>query len=143
MPFLDTLVTVEVKNSQTSIETELYIKPMNSGIILHSSSAHPTSTKHNIIRNMFHRAMNNSSNKEKADRSIRKIWDLLVGNGYTPKVLERLLKEVRKSRSAKGEGGRRAKKGKGGDREHGGNRDKSGYGFLSLPYIDEQLLCKA
>ena len=61
VPFLDTLVTVETCGNVTKLETELYIKPTNSGIIFHSTSAHPKDTKHNIIRNMFHRAYNNSS----------------------------------------------------------------------------------
>ena len=44
VPFLDTLVTAETSDNVTKIETELYIKPTNSGIILHSTSAHPKDT---------------------------------------------------------------------------------------------------
>ena len=62
VPFLDTLVTGASRNNVTRIETELYIKTTNSGIILHYKSAHPTSTKHNIARNQFRRAIRNSSN---------------------------------------------------------------------------------
>ena len=33
VPFLDTLVTVEERINETKLETELYIKPTNSGIV--------------------------------------------------------------------------------------------------------------
>ena len=96
VPFLDTLVTVVKQGNATKLETELYIKPMNSGIILHYKSAHPTSTKHNIVRNQFLRAMRNSSSHSKEKVSIYKIWKLLVQNGYPEKVLKRILKEVQR-----------------------------------------------
>ena len=101
---------------------------MNSGIILHYKSAHPTSTKHNIVRNQFLRAMRNSSSHSKEKVSIYKIWKLLVQNGYPEKVPKRMLKEVQR----RGPPGRTDKTG----------RSKSGDGFLCLPYIDEELLCK-
>ena len=132
VPFLDTLVTVETRGSETSIETELYINPTNSGIILHSTSAHPKSTKHNIIRNMFHRAYNNSSCDEKANRSVAKIWALLLDNGYTSGLLKRLLSEVQRSRTR----GRQTKRGARGNKVKGTDTSD---GFLTLPYIDENL----
>ena len=130
VPYLDTLVTLETSGENTTIETELYIKPTNSGIILHSTSAHPTSTKHNIVRNMFHRAMDNSSSVEKERKSVDKIWNLLLKNGYNSGLLRRMLREVRLARTGNGRR-RKAKEGSG-----------SYDGFLTLPYIDEQLLCK-
>ena len=144
VPFLDTLVTVETYENITKIETELFIKPTNSGIILHSSSAHPKDTKCNIVRNMFHRAYNNSSSKQKEDKSVNKIWSLLLENGYTSRLLKRLLREVQRSRAKRGrrEGGRGTKgdgRGRRGDR---GREVDTEDGFLVLPYIDEQLLRK-
>ena len=97
VPFLDTFVTVETCENLTKLETELYIKPTNSGIILHSTSAHPKDTKYNIIRNIIHRAYNNSPNKQKEDNSVNKIWKLLLENGYPSKLLKRLLGEVGKT----------------------------------------------
>ena len=136
VPFLDTLVTVETCGNVTKLETELYIKPTNSGIILHSTSAHPKDTKHNIFRNMFHRAYNNSSSQQKEGRSINKIWNLLSENGYSSKLLKKLLREVQRARARRGRGER----GRGeGHRERGLD---SADGFLTLPYIDEQLLRK-
>ena len=38
VPFLDTMVTVEERSNETKVETELYIKPTNSGIVLHFKS---------------------------------------------------------------------------------------------------------
>ena len=94
VPFLDTLVTVEERNKVTRIETELYIKPMNSGIILHYEPAHPTSTKHSVARNQFRRAIKNYSNGVKQKRSIDKIRNVLLQNGYPEKLLTRLLREA-------------------------------------------------
>ena len=162
VPFLDTFVTVETCENLTKLETELYIKPTNSGIILHSTSAHPKDTKHNIIRNMFHRAYNNSSNKQKEDNSVNKIWKLLLENGYPSKLLKRLLGEVERSRArrerekegrrGRGEEGRSEMGRKEGKRGRGvkAQRESSGKdrqtdtvdGYLSLPYVDEQLLQK-
>ena len=83
---------MKTQGNTTKVETELYIKPMNSGIILHYRSAHPTSTKHNIARNQFRRAIRNSSSSDKEKTSIDKIWTLLVKNGYPEKVLKRILR---------------------------------------------------
>ena len=145
VPFLDTLVTVEKNGNISKIETELFIKPTNSGIILHSTSAHPKHTKHNIIRNMFHRAYNNSSSEQKEDKSINKIRHLLLENGYTSRLLNRLLREVQRTR-ARRERGREGGKGRDVKRRNGwGDRDSRGDtvdGFLTLPYMDEQLLQK-
>ena len=128
VPFLDTLVTVEEHDGVTRIETELYIKPMNSGIILHYESAHPMSTKHSVARNQFRRALRNSSNGLKARRSVDKIHNLLLQNGYPERLLKRLLKEAQGSRTSM---------------RHTTGRGRQQFdGFLSLPYIDEDLLCK-
>ena len=85
---------------------------------------------------MFHRAYNNSSSQQKEGRSINKIWNLLSENGYSSKLLKKLLREVQRARARRGRGER----GRG-----GGHRERgldSADGFLTLPYIDEQLLRK-
>ena len=138
--FLDTLVTVETRGNQTKLETELYIKPTNSGIILHETSAHPREMKHNIVRNMFHRAYNNSSSRQKETSSIDKIWKLLLENGYSKRLLHKLLGEVKRARHQTAGArerfrGRRDRKTRRGDMS---DMD----GFISLPYIDEDLLWK-
>ena len=121
------MVTVETRGGRTTVETELYIKPTNSGIILNYLSAHPTQTKHNTARGQFIRAIKNSSNDSKEDRSILKIWNLLSQNGYPRHVLSRLLREARQ---------------RGGTRTSARTRGKNFDGYLCLPYVDEQLLCK-
>ena len=128
VPFLDTLVTMKTQGNTTKVETELYIKPMNSGIILHYRSAHPTSTKHNIARNQFRRAIRNSSSSDEEKTSIDKIWTLLVKNGYPEKVLKRILREVQRKNAP----------------TYRGRTDPKKYrdGFLCLPYVDEALLHK-
>ena len=79
-----------------------------------------------MVRNVFHRGLNKSSSKDKELVSIEQIRSLLLGNGYSPKLLKRLLREVRLSRVTKN----RRKRTTGED------------GYLTLPYIDETLLCK-
>ena len=106
------------------------VKPMNSGISSHYQSAHPTSTKHNIARNQFRRAIRNSSNGLEECRSIDKIRNLLLQNGYPKKLLSRLLWEVRSNHSQV-----HGRKGK-------GRKQGQGDGYLCLPYVDEELLCK-
>ena len=101
---------------------------MNSDIILHFKSAHPKSTKLNVARNQFKRAIRNYSNSLKEKSSIDKIRLLLLQNGYPNYLLDRLLREARKNRSQTET--RR-------DRAH-----KPFGGFLTLPYIDEKLLCE-
>ena len=96
VPFLDTLVTVISDDNATKIETELFIKPTNSGIILRYKSAHPTATKHNIAGNQFRRAIRNYSSSDKEKASIDKIWKLVVKNGYPKGILQRLLEEIRR-----------------------------------------------
>ena len=70
-PFLGTLVSIVT--GETTLDTELYLKPTSSEIVLHADSAHQETTKHNVIRNVFHRALNNSSNQSKEDTSVEKI----------------------------------------------------------------------
>ena len=52
-----TLTTIETHDNRLTIETELYIKPTNSGIILHYHTAHPTQTIHNMARSQFCQAI--------------------------------------------------------------------------------------
>ncbi|XP_043195743.1 uncharacterized protein LOC122367039 [Amphibalanus amphitrite] len=128
VPFLDTLVTVEEKDDVTKIETELYIKPMNSGIILHFDSAHPKSTKLNVARNQFKRAIRNSSSSMKERKSVEKIRQLLLKNGYPNHVLIRLLREARGNKTH--------------SRTRRNRTQEPCDGFLTLPYVDERLLCE-
>ena len=127
VPFLDTLVTVEKGNGGAKIETELHIKPTNSGIILHYESAHPTVTKYNMARSQFQRAIRNSSSDARAEKSVEKVWVLLSENGYPNHILKRLLQEARRQRGLSASRSQRR---------------AQFDGFLCLPYIDEELLCK-
>ena len=54
--YLDTLVSVIPTGDKAFLANELYIKPTNSGIVLHSYSAHPSSTKISKARNQLKRA---------------------------------------------------------------------------------------
>ena len=100
VPFLDTLVTVEAQGGHTKIETELYIKPTNSGIILHHQSAHPTLTKHNMARDQFARAIKNSSRMDKEKKSIANILGSSSGK-WLPKAS---LREASQRGTSEGKG---------------------------------------
>ena len=121
-------MTVEQSGNVTRIETELYIKPINSGLILHYESAHPKSTKRNAARNQLRRAIRNSSNELKERHSVDKIHSILQQNGYPMKLLLRLFREARNGPKPVS---RKQSK------EHDGFD-----GFLCLPYVDEKFLCK-
>ena len=80
-----------------------------------------------MARSQFQRAIRNSSTAEKTEESIRKVWTLLSKNGYPNHILRRLLREARAQRRPSADGHQRR---------------AQFDGFLCLPYIDEELLCK-
>lgn len=80
-----------------------------------------------MARSQFKRAIRNSSSNDRAEKSINKVWTLLSENGYPNYILQRLLREARRQR------------GPSADRRQ---RRARFDGFLCLPYIDEELLCK-
>ena len=48
VPFLDTLVSIVTNSTgRTTLDTEWYLKPTDSGVVLHADLAHPKNTKHN------------------------------------------------------------------------------------------------
>ncbi|XP_043233381.1 uncharacterized protein LOC122387335 [Amphibalanus amphitrite] len=86
IPFLDTSITVEPTGKYT---TELYIKPTSAGIILHADSAHPWKTKRAVLHSQIRRAINISSDNSARERSIEKIKDLFLNNGYNMRTISR------------------------------------------------------
>ena len=67
IPFLDTKITVEPTARYT---TELYIKPMSAGIILHADSAQPWKTKRAVLHSQIRRAIKLSSDSNACHRSL-------------------------------------------------------------------------
>ena len=123
VPYLDTLVSVIPIGDKAFLATELYIKPTNSGIVLHFHSAHPSSTKISMARNQFKRALLVSSDKDREEKSVSKMWNLLLSNGYPKHILKRTLREAKIPSTKQG-----SKK-----------KDADVDGFLTLPYVDEKL----
>ena len=61
-----------------------YRKPQNKGIILHSKSHHPLSTKVEVLKNFYKTAQEVSSGHEEREHSYRIVDDLARKNGYRP-----------------------------------------------------------
>ena len=87
--FLNITFTLE----DNQLESELFIKPSNSGISLHFSSCHPMVVKLNTARNHFKTAIQLSSGEAQRDRSVSKVVTLLMNNGYPTKVVDSLKHE--------------------------------------------------
>ena len=88
LPFLDTTITVEPSGKYI---TELYIKPTSSGIILHADSAQPWKVKRAVLHSQTRRAIKLSSNEQARRRSISRIKDLFLSNGYNSKIINKTI----------------------------------------------------
>ena len=116
LPFLDTKITVEPSGKYT---TELYMKPMSSGIILHAESAQPWKVKKALVQSQIQRAIRLSSDTEAQQRSIASVKQLLTDNGYPQKAIDNAVSACTTRRPQ--------------------TRSKKPVTRLVLPYIDDQL----
>ena len=138
IPMLDVLLTVTKQDSRCKLTTELFIKPNNAGIILHYKSAHPKETKVNMVRSQFQRAIRLSSDEQARERSLGKIDDLLKKNGYPMQLVARIKRETLmtgRQHPFRRDGGQVRR----GRRSRPGTEDRI---YLTLPYVDETILCK-
>ena len=120
IPFLDTSVSITQDNT---IATELYIKPTHSGILLHYSSAHPTSTKEAIAFSQMNRALRVSSTSTGSSQGMKKIAEMLGKNDYPTHTIEKSKKRAtERSRTQQ-------------HRKKNDHRD----GILRLPYISDEV----
>ena len=131
LPFLDTLVTV---HQNGSYQTELYYKPMAAPIIMPYNSAHPAQMKKSVLKAQLKRAVRLSSDATTRDRSITKVTDLFITNGYPKRLVRALAAQVvsdaqrpQHTHSTQPDQNRRRR---------GDNT------FISLPYIDDSLAHK-
>ena len=81
VPFLDTEVKIEPDGTLVS---RYYRKPQNKGIILHSKSHHPLTTKVEVLKNFYKTAQEVSSGHDEREHSYRIVDDLARKNGYRP-----------------------------------------------------------
>ena len=140
VPMLDTLITLTKDRDKCKYSSELYIKPNNAGIILHYKSAHPKRTKTNLLRAQLRRAIRLSSDEGSQNRSMAKISDLFKKNGYPSRLIGRVSREVMRDHQGRRGGRRRAQRQSG--RETTDARSRDSGNFLTLPYVDETVLCK-
>ena len=117
----------------------LYIHHPSSCIIVRA--AHPKQTNVNLVRAQFWRAIRISSDEQAKERSLSKMSDLLEKNGYPRGLLSRVRKESERvangHRSGRDKGGRT-----GGQRGSKGTDHRAKGNYLTLPYVDETILCK-
>ena len=117
IPFLDTKLTVEPTGRYT---TELYIKPLSAGIIMHANSAQPWKAKRAVLYSQIQRAIRLSSSQDACQRSIERIKELFSNNGYNTKTINNAID------SCKNQGNRR-------------NAAKTSRTRMILPFIDDKL----
>jgi predicted GIY-YIG superfamily endonuclease len=91
LAFLD----LEIKITTPRIEHRWFVKPIHSGNIIHATTNAPHLDKLNIISNMFHTAMVNSNTEKNIQRSITKMTQMAIKNGYQPKDIIKCLLRAR------------------------------------------------
>ena len=82
VPFLDTEIKIEADGK---LVHRYYRKPQNKGIILHSRSHHPQSTKNEVLKNFYKTAVEVSSGPEEIQHSLNIVDELARSNGYIPR----------------------------------------------------------
>ena len=101
---------------------------MSANVILHFDSAQPMSVKRATARSQFLRALRLSSPGEPTIRSIEKITNLFLANGYPPATLRRVRKEALQTHTGAGTQ----------QRQSGITRNTP----LVLPFVDDSLCHK-
>ena len=89
-PFLNTEVRI---GRDGSLDTRLYRKPQKKLLTLNANSHHPTSVKRHTVTNMYDTADSVSSDATNKQYSERMIDELLVNNGYSMRILEKIKEE--------------------------------------------------
>ena len=120
IPLLDTNVAI---TQDSSLTTELYIKPTHSGILQHYDSAHPKSLKDVIAQSQLQRALRISNTPSGSTRSVMKMTSMLKKNGYPVNTITRAQKRAKAS-----------------SKEQQKTDDYDG--FLTLPYILDEISFK-
>lgn len=119
IPFLDSKITVEPSGKYT---TELYIKPTSAGIILHAESAQPWKTKKGVLHSQIRRAIQLSSDEHARTRSISRIKELFLNNGYSSRTINEAVNTCMTRR-----------------RQSNATRQRSEVTRMVLPFISDQL----
>ena len=105
--------------------TELFIKPMAAPIMLHYQSAHPMKTKRGILISQTKRAIRVSSSPEARNRSLQKIKDLFLHNGYPVNMIDKIFRNnLRPSRPR---------------RNHHKDTEQGPVTYMKLPYVNEMI----
>ena len=104
--------------------TELFIKPLAAPIVLHYESAHPMKTKLGILISQTKRAIRVSSSPDATTRSLDKIKNLFLENGFPEQVIEKRFRDTLRPT-------RRDQKKK--------DYDSRQVTYMRLPYVNETI----
>jgi len=114
-PFLNTEVKID---KDGTVQTRLYTKPQKKPLTLHYNSHHTTNTKVATVRSMYKTAEAISSNEEHKKYSTNLVDKLLLNNGYTQQILDKINNKRKKKRKKQPE--------------------PTNSAILKLPYINEK-----
>ena len=94
MPSVPSLDTNVSPMKEGTIRTELYAKPTCSRILLHHSSAHPSSAKEAIAFSQMTRVLRVSSSTAGGNKGTEKSSQMLENNDYPTNIIEKLKKRA-------------------------------------------------
>ena len=97
-PFLNMEVKIDPDGS---LNTRLYRKPQKKLLTLNAQSHHPQSVKDHTVSNMYQTAESVSSSPPNHTHSERMIDELLLNNGYSSMVLEKIKKQRKEKQRRK------------------------------------------
>jgi hypothetical protein len=97
-PFLNVEVKIE---RDGTVNTRLFRKPQKKLLTLHAESQHPTAVKSHTIATMYKTADDVSSSEVNKTHSKKMVDDLLLNNGYSRRVLDRIQKKKKKKNTTK------------------------------------------
>ena len=89
--FLDTTVYI---TPQRSLETTLHIKPTDKGLLLHSSSHHPSSCKMGTIYSQVLRYRRITTDDDKLLQHLRRLHKILLARGYQHSTIQNTFNKI-------------------------------------------------
>jgi hypothetical protein len=96
LPFLDVKVRFTPENQ---LETSVYRKPTNTGVLINYEATAPQKWKQSIIKGFLVRARRICSSGELLNKEIASITDMFMRNGYPKPFLDKIIREFNDEKS--------------------------------------------
>ena len=90
LPFLDVMV---IRNSEDTIELDIYRKPTNTERFITQNSMHPEQHKMAAFNSMIHRLVTLPLNEERYKKEQDYIFQLATKNGFSKEIIRNLLRK--------------------------------------------------